>query len=328
MERRNLVSDMGLAHVIVTGHGRSGSNMLLDILDCNPVTFCRNEPNKLLGSRLAALGSGFFEDPAGATSAAFLDGLEAARRCNGNRDRFLDIDKRYHRHPLLARLGNAAMKRTRIRNVLLKLRSHQSLEEWPCPAVYVNPRRLSAALPVFKLLLYSGRIAACHPDLPAQKVLHIMRSPEGFLRSWINRYVRNVPGGEQQVFEENCQSLAPILRFFDVDPERYARYSFGNLLETELWRWRYVNELLSNRIGNSPRYLRIGYAEMLRNPIVVAEQVYRHANIEFDGAVEARVGALENRIFSRPHTVELENAPLDAAIAAVLHDSPLRTFPD
>src|SRR3712207_4350983 len=44
-------------YVLIVGHGRSGTNWLLDILDNSPRTHCRNEPNEIAASPLAKLPS-------------------------------------------------------------------------------------------------------------------------------------------------------------------------------------------------------------------------------------------------------------------------------
>jgi len=54
-EEGEFLNSSNRKYVIVTGHGRSGSNLILDMLDCHEATFCRNESNKLKSSKLSRL---------------------------------------------------------------------------------------------------------------------------------------------------------------------------------------------------------------------------------------------------------------------------------
>ena len=47
------------AYALIAGHGRSGTNWLLHLLDRAAATHCRNEPNEIAGNEFAALPSPF-----------------------------------------------------------------------------------------------------------------------------------------------------------------------------------------------------------------------------------------------------------------------------
>ena len=106
-------------YVIVVGHGRSGTNMVLDLFDCHRGTLCRNEPNELHGSAFTGLGDAMFGDP---IPSDFADRWHAAvmqsMGSNGARDRF-GTDKNWLRGPLRARAGQAVMSKARLRAHLL-----------------------------------------------------------------------------------------------------------------------------------------------------------------------------------------------------------------
>ena len=76
-------------HVLVVGHGRSGTNMVLDLLDCHRMSFCRNEPNELHGTAFTGLGDAMFGDPVPEDFAArWQRAVIRTARSNGARDRF------------------------------------------------------------------------------------------------------------------------------------------------------------------------------------------------------------------------------------------------
>ena len=100
-------------YVLIAGHGRSGTNWLLEILDQSRQTHCRNEPNE-------CPGSAFFEVPTGRIHRPELDAeLEAvwdqavARTSTsfGMRDQSIPVDKdhfsRVAQRMGLVRLGAA-----------------------------------------------------------------------------------------------------------------------------------------------------------------------------------------------------------------------------
>ena len=46
-------------YALIAGHGRSGTNWLLHLLDRSATTHCRNEPNEIAGNAFAALPTPF-----------------------------------------------------------------------------------------------------------------------------------------------------------------------------------------------------------------------------------------------------------------------------
>ncbi len=308
-------------HVIIAGHGRSGTNMVLDLFDCHRMSFCRNEPNELHGTGFTGLGDAMFGDPVPADFAArWRQAVATTIRSNGARDRF-GLDKDYFRSPLVARAGQAVMSRARLRELLLPKSEGRTVEEWPCPGPYYNHTALARALPVLKILLAPAWIARAHDLFPGQQVVHVVRRPEGFIQSWWSRYVTGIGGGPEKVFADNQPSLEIILAHFGHADKKPASYSLEALLVSELWRWRYMNEVLAEALSTSDRYLPVPYEAVMKERMVWAERLYTFAGLEMTDATRTQVEGMQNTLFGKRKPDGLEPDLVASAVAQVTEDS-------
>lgn len=313
-------------HVIVAGHGRSGTNLVLDLFDCHRNTFCRNEPNELAGTGFAGLGDTFFSDTGFAAQAPdfqtrWQEAIHQTIRSCGARDRF-GVDKAYFRSPLRARVGQQIMSRTRLRARFLSSPAGQPPEEWPCPGFYYDAAAQARALPVLKMLLTPAWILQAHDRFPSQHVVHVVRPPAGFIQSWWSRYVTGIGGGPEKVFADNLPSLQRILAHFGRGDEMPAVYSERNLLTSELWRWRYMNEVVLSALQGDPRYLLAPYRDVMQDRLGWAERLYDFAGLEMDDSVRAQVAAMQNTLFRTRKPDGLEPDLVAEAVGEVLQDSP------
>lgn len=308
-------------HVLVVGHGRSGTNMVLDLFDCHRMTFCRNEPNELHGSAFTGLGDPMFGDPAPADfTARWHDAVARTIRANGARDRF-GTDKAYFRSVLRARLGQAVMSRGRIRAQLLPRQDGATVEEWPCPAFYYDGAALARALPVLKILLAPAWTLRAHDLFDTQRVVHVIRPPESFVQSWWSRYVTGIGGGPEQVFADNQPSLRRILVHFGRAAEMPQGYSLRALVVSELWRWRYMNEVLAERLSASERYLPVPYEAVMADRLAWAEKIYAFAGLEMTEETRAQVTGMRNTLFGQRKPDGLEPDLVAAAMDEITADS-------
>lgn len=304
-------------HVTIVGHGRSGTNLALDLFDCHRNTFCRNEPNELAGTGFDALGDAFFAQPEVPDfPARWQAAVTKTIRSCGVRDRF-GPDKIYFRSSLRTRIGQEVMSRATLRAPLL----FGSGEEWPCPGFYYDKPAQARALPVLKILLTPAWILQAHDAFPTQHIVHVVRPPAGFIQSWWNRYVTGIGGGPEKVFADNQPSVQRILAHFGRE-EMPATYSQQGLLVSELWRWRYMNELLLESLHGDPRYLLAPYADLTQNRLSWAERLYDFAGLEMDDAARAKIASMENTLFGARKTDAVDPALIAEATEQVLSDSP------
>lgn len=297
--------NMDLEHIIVAGHGRSGTNLALNLLDCSAQTICRNEPNEIEGT-FAPLGDGFFPPDDPERDARLLStALDQAIFLNSRRDNPNYAHKPYVRN------ANLLLLYVRILNRLSRhTAGHES--ERRLPSLLYVPSEIAKCLPVFKILLWPGRIAATHAHLPGQRVIHVVRNPATFLKSWFTRYVHETAGDETRVFQDNLPSIRKILPIFGQDPDRISTFNDRNLLESELWRWRYMNETLYAALHQSERYMHVIYTDLVSEPEQHAERMMAFCGLQTDPALEARIGRTEN-IF-RPSGAKQPDANLIADV--------------
>ncbi|MEM8770975.1 MAG: sulfotransferase [Pseudomonadota bacterium] len=309
-------------YVVIVGHGRSGSNRLLDTLDCHEATFCRNEPNELQGAVMAALEDGFFEDRLSPDFQRHWRAsiARAAARCSG-KDRFDACRKVYHAFPYSDRVGAYIFKRRRLRLALGLVVRDMKKEEWETAAFHIDQAALRRATPVFKILLNPGWLTRTHEDDENQRVIHNIRNPVAFLKSWRNRYV--TPTGPEKVYRDNLETLDLVLAAFGRPRWSVPAFSEEALFETELWRWRYVNEALYSALNGSPRYMVTRYEDYDDDPKAIARAVYAFAGLQFEQKHAERISEMENTLFGdapRPAEIKIDMEPI---LERVLADSPL-----
>ncbi len=310
-------------YIIIAGHGRSGSNRLLDAFDCHPQTLCRNEPNETRGSVFNELPPGFF--PAG-ENPGFIDRwrkiIAIAATEISERDRIGERAKDYIASPANRLFARRVLARRRIRGVLGSVWPNLRGEQWSAAPYLANHDRLAGALPVFKMLLCQGWLIDAFEREPEMRVIHNIRAPKPFLISWRRRYVE--PTGPQKVFEDNLRELQHILDYFGRKSLGTEDFSEEALFETELWRWRFVNEALHRACNGKPRYAWVTYDAFEKNPVGEAERLYAFAGLDLNDAVRAEIATLENKLFRpQPATAKDEFDFLDDIIEDVLDGSDL-----
>lgn len=312
-------------HILVVGHGRSGTNMVLDLLDCHPDTFCRNEPNELVGTAFTDLGDAMFPEPDRAGfEANWRRSIARTIRASGARDRFV-TDKDYFRSDWRARIGQSLMSRGKIRACLLPRSGGKVVEEWPCPGLYYDSAAQARALPVLKILLCPAWTLRAHDLIPSQHVVHVVRRPQGFIQSWWGRYVTGIGGGPEKVFADNQPSLIRILKYFGHTQDMAPAYSLEALVASELWRWRYVNEVMLAQLSGSPRYLKLAYEEVMADKLHWAKNIYGFAGLEMTPASRHAVKTMENTLFGARKPDGLDPALVADAIEQVMAGSQWRT---
>lgn len=120
--------------ILISGHCRSGTNWLLTILDLNPRTHCRNEPDRLVNARLYQLPGRFGVATAGGTFGEQWDYAvrEASEWCGG-RDHQPRIPKR-HLHKCARRRGlHALFFKRRYRRLWNMMLSGYRGDHWYMP---------------------------------------------------------------------------------------------------------------------------------------------------------------------------------------------------
>jgi hypothetical protein len=316
-------------HALLVGQGRSGTNFLLELLDQSPATHCRNEPDQLDQSALARLTPfRFFVDDPARLAQLFDAAVERAAACVGPRDHTPEVEKDWLRRG--ARGAGYFYLRQRYRVVERLVRRQKPMDgrELPFPRWMADRARLARSFHVFKLNAAVGVGAWALREHLATRVLHIVRHPGGFAKSWWKRWVHGEGGmdrgrGTADVLrdEERLRELArrdPAWARLLGDVDRIER------AEGELWWWRYVNEALHAAGRERASYRLVLYEDLARDPVGTSRAAYAFLGLDWDEAIERRVRAIGHGAEDIAHAWKAELDPaLIAIVEKVLDGSPL-----
>lgn len=312
------------SYIIISGKGRSGSNRLLDMLDASRQTICRSEVNEIAETGFAGVGGALFSDDFSAEQLAQLQAtLPDAMLRRSARDRLTQRDKAY-----LTTIGRTlvpALGKARLRQALRQVGLMKSAQDWPLPSMALNHTTLPQAQLVLKLNSCPAWATALAQANKNARILHNIRDPLDYLQSWYNRFIIGKAGLSS--FTKNFRDVPRILAYFGrTGAEHLAEPREENIVEVELWRWRYVNTHLHRVAAHSDQYLLMSYTEIEADLLAAARRVFAFADLPFEAPEEARIRALDNVLFQKPHTTRLDPELCHRLIAKVLEDCPLHAL--
>lgn len=276
---------------VVTGQGRSGTSWLLSLFDFSSTTFCRNEPYRIAGSPLESAASHrrVARRDEGEIGEIWDAAMAQTTHVMGERDLRIEVPKSYL-HPLSMRLGlHRWIRKPQFRSAVSILHPSLSRREWPIPWWLGSEARLETALPVVKLVAAPGWVSLILRHRPDVPVFHVIRHPGGFLNSWRNRYLdKNDPASVREANRERLEEVAAsdttwANRFGDIGPM--------SVEESELWYWRYANEVVYEAGKTSDNYHRLVYEELVSHPIESMRHSYMAAGLQWDAQVERAIRA-------------------------------------
>jgi hypothetical protein len=114
-----------------------------------------------------------------------------------------------------------------------------------------------------------------------------VRHPGGFLNSWQQRYLTQ--RDRDTVTSANERRLRAIAETDAQWAERFGDIAAMTVEESELWYWRYANEVIYRAGQNSSNYLRIIYEELAANPLVVTQRIYEQCHLPWTQVIETEV---------------------------------------
>lgn len=276
-------------YAMIVGHGRSGTNWLLDLLEFSPLTHCRNEPNELEDAPPWSL----LPEPwiADTDAAAMADHwprvVEHAATHVGCRDHLLQRPKD-HLQPLAWRLGlDRVMKGARLRPITALFIPRLRRPHWRVPAWHSDPRKLSRAMLVLKVNSVPGWVRWVLAHEPDAAVIHILRHPGGYLNSWANRWLR--PNDAAEVHRLNLDRLGRIEWADPAWGRRWGRIDAMDVQESELWFWRYANEAIFAGGQGRPGYRTILYEQLVDRPLDMARSLYELCRLPWGPGIEEAV---------------------------------------
>lgn len=304
--------------IIISGNGRSGSNRLLDAFDQSPNTICRSEPDGLKGGDFnnTEAPTLFAEDFTDAAQEKLNNALERASLRRGARDRHNQTEK--HFFNALAPMTQHILGSRKARLALALLAPEFRKEEWPLPKLCYDEPAAAEATVVLKLAppLWSVMLHNYRPDV---KIVHNIRSPQAFLKSWYNRLIKS----EIDIFfQKSLKRTNRIRQFYGLGPIS-EKATFENLFESEMWFWRYGNEMLLNKLGGSDRYMRITYEDFSDDKRRSVRRLFAFSGLELSEEILKAIEENKNTLFSEKHRLEIDSDMVDRVITRVLDRSTL-----
>ena len=304
---------------MISGKGRSGSNRLLDILDLSEITACRNEPDEADGGWLSGFGFQLFDDQLQKPDVVELHReLIAAGHIRSDRDRFNRSEKQF-----LTPIGKSllpVMARRKLRTLAHCAGLMRNPLEWKLPQAAINDNPI---LPILKLNarpIWAEQVAKIDPGL---RVVHNIRQPWKYLNSWYNRFIANQDTLAAS-FTEHFADVPLLLEYYGRnDSARLREGNIENIVEVELWRWRYVNERLMKLDTENARYLMVTYEDIDAHPVSAAHQIYEFLDLDISPKVEEGIANLKNTLFAEPHKNNLDADLVSKLMTRVLAQSPL-----
>ena len=317
----------GLSYALVSGHGRSGTNWLLELLDLSPQTFCRSEPSGIETSPLAKLGYDRFVHRANQSALAehWDDAVRWAIRHMGERDRRVTMPKR-HIYRLSRALGLYRMVRgPRYRRALSIVLPSLRGKEWIPPWFVFDRKKLDEALPVLKLVSSPGWSEYVLRHRPHVPHLHIVRHPGGYLNSWANRY--RVRMDEREIQRQNERRLNDIASEHPIWAERFGDISAMTTDESELWFWCYATETIDAAGCGKAAYCRIVYEKLASEPVPMMKRIYELCGLDWSEKVERAVIAVaqDSPSIAANWRAQLTDEQLDA-VERILTQSSVRNL--
>lgn len=268
---------------LIVGQGRSGTNWLLELFQLSPVTFCRNEPYALQGSPFQQLRPHqhvVCKDRSD-LEAQWESAIAHTFAHMGKRDPQLRYAKDF-----ATGFGNGLG-----RKLLGKSKARKLLglggDQWPIPGWYAKAAAQATAPAVLKLLQAPGWATYVLENHPAVSLFQIVRHPGGFLNSWANRYLIDLDA--EAVLQENRARLHRVLA---ESPEWGDRIGDPDELDvevSELWYWRFANEVCWNAGQGQEQYRALAYEQLATDPLPLMEDLYRAAGLPWNDVIVARI---------------------------------------
>lgn len=263
------------------------------MLNLSRETHCRNEPIAYPDSSLARLPSQITGlDRIDMDAAAWDEAVEWTAARMGQRDPPNALPKTYIWDGW-RRLGVLrVVKSRRARRVLSRVLPSLSDSEWLPPRWLIKPQAFRRALPVFQLHGLLVWILWVLEDRADVHVLHLIRHPGGFLNSWMNRFLRLAP--YDTVVHGSRERLRAIAEGDPQWREWVGPIDPMTVQETELWFWRYHNELIYNAGRGAPNYRLLVYEQLVENSEEHMRGVYAWSGLAWEARVAAAIGAMSS----------------------------------
>lgn len=274
---------MNLKYCVVAGMGRSGTNYILDLLDFSASTICRNEPDAISGSNFSNLNY-MYATQASEIPKEFKKSwtktINEERYFFSVRDRSLGCVKNFMTSAWSSMLASWLLTGQRRRNALKLIWPTLSGNRYSLPHLLIDNIKLKKAMLVIKINMKLGWMLYLVRQEPSIPVIHVIRHPAGYFASMKYRYITKV--GEEIARKGAIERLQNIA---GTDPVWCEKFNlFGpikdmSMIELSLCWWWCFNETLYMAASDKEQYLSLRFEDVVRDPVICADNIYKHVGI-------------------------------------------------
>lgn len=319
------MSNSCIPYILIAGQGRSGTNWLLNILDLCENTWCRNEPNRLVGSALSSIGNGTLINDDNIPS--YNDWSEAILKTSnsfGNRDNVAVNQKIYYRNKISRLLTNIVLDKPRVRRPFENLFPFLKAEEWTIPCFLLSQDQAKQRYAVIKINQAPALSSYVLEKDNSGKVIHILRHPGGFLNSWKNRYLKH--RNPETVLKENKCRLSALAETSEEWRIRMGDINSLSLPETELWYWLYANEETYRKGFKNERYLLVVFEKLASDFFSEVERILEFSSLCIPETQKSKLSKLgsDSPVIADSWRQALSEAEKDA-VAKIMENNNLPT---
>ncbi len=279
-------------YIQIVGHGRSGTNWLLDILDASEFSHCRNEPDEVPESCLAYLHRLWYSDKALESVTEQWDSqIRQAKLCMSKRDHHVETPKK-HIYPFAQKSGLATLPtRAKARQVLQAFFPELRRGEWKVPRWIADEDRLAQACAVFKInMLVAWFVSWLLNERPQIPVIHIVRHPGGYFNSSLQRFFSKRTDAELAAESQFYKTLLrTAVQVYPQWANRIGDIDALSLKEAVLWFWCLNNEMIYREGKEKPNYRLLIYEDMVANSQENCRKIYDFCRLPWNHTVEQQI---------------------------------------
>ena len=322
------MSNPAREHVVIFGHGRSGTTWLQALMNMSPDTHARNAIHQISGTPLAE----WPKSVRPADEQAFLNAWRCA--VDHASARVSELDPLPNRPKTFlrdwadyTRAYSHFMDKPLLRRMLSyfepAFREHP-LEFRP-PRWLVRPRSFATVTLVLKFVQVPNWADQVLRKCPEARVVHIVRHPGGYLSSWARRWLAGQAA--DQVREANRERLEAVGHVHPDWAQRWGDPAAMSVEESELWYWRYAAEQIHGAGEGRDHYLPITFEALAAEPVEMTRRLYAFSGLPWRGELEPRIKALcaDSERIANQWRDRLGDSDV-ALIDSILEDSPLRSW--